>query len=222
MSYWQLGVMLAKRIGYTFYCSGVELVFKPRQTNPFQISGLVAQYDYRADPGGMPKFMPTVGATSPAGGQLAHRRLAGVNPRTNQVTYSTLSGSPQVTFLGQVPNPPVFNKTEHETTNSQVECNAKLNGIGQSNQLYITATASASGNPFVSQGSLISVVNANGSQNGLWFVEKATHCMDVKNYTMELELGRDSLGSVGLTHPVSQIPVTNPTVVLSANKWVSV
>lgn len=218
MSYWQLCVMLAKRIGYTFYCSGVQLVFKPRQTDPSNLSGLIASYNYRADPGSLPVFTPTLGATSPAGGQLVDRQSASINPRTNQVIYSHVSGNPSPTILGSTINTPIFRKTEHFTVSSQEEADAKTAGAGLSNQLYLTATALANGNPLISQGSLIYVMNANGSQNGLWFVEKAVQLLNTSTYSMDLCLGRDSLGAAAVIDGTSQIK-TPPIAALSGGVW---
>lgn len=219
-SYWQFCVALAKRIGYTFYCSGIQLVFKPRQTNPASLNGLVATYDYRNNPGGLPVFTPILGATSPAGGQLLNRQYGTIDPRTNQIIYSQVTGSPQPTVLGSSVNIPLFNETQHFTANSQSEANAKLSGVGTLNQLHITATATAGGNPLVSQGSLIFVQNANGGQDGLWFVQKAAQSIDRSTYTMDLNLGRDSIGattSIGIAPLLQSLPVA----VLTNGTWVA-
>jgi phage protein D len=221
-SYWQFCVMLANRIGYTFYCSGIQLVFKPRQTNPLQTRGLVASYDYRGDPGGLPVFEPTLGVQQPLGGELANRQLAGVNPRLTQVVYAQQAGSPAPTILGSQVELPIFRKTEHFTVTSQNEANARVQGAGQANQLYITACATASGNPLISQGSLIQVLNANGSQNGLWFVKKAMQTIDTKTYSMQLDLGRDSLGSRGVVGTIGLQPESPPQAYLSGLKWQSI
>ena len=84
MTYWAFCVMLAKRIGYTFYCNGIQLVFKPRVTDPSNLSSLAAVYDYRGNPGGLPIFTPVLGVASPQGGQLLNRQAAGVNPSTKR------------------------------------------------------------------------------------------------------------------------------------------
>ena len=219
-TYWQFCVELAYRIGYTFYCNGTQLVFKPRQTNPNTIPSVVGFYDYRADPAGFPIFTPTLGATSPGGGQLENRQLAGINPRTNTVTYSQVSGSSDTPILGLSQETPRFNKTEHFTSNNQAENLSRLTGAGNHNQLYLTASATLPGNPMLCQGSLINVANANGSQNGLWYIKKACHTMDLQTYTLELELGRDSLGPTSYINGVTATK-TVPPVTLSDNRWVS-
>lgn len=220
-TYWQFCVGLAQQIGYTFYCNGIQLVFKPRQTNPAALSSLAAVYDYTNNPAGLPIFNPTLGATSPMGGQLANRQQAGINPRTMQPIYSQVSGSPTTSMLGSVTVPPAFNKTQHYTVSSQEEANTKTGGAGALNQLFITATASAAGNPFVSQGSLIFVQNANGSQNGLWFVTGAMHCFNTQTYSMNLDLGRDSMG---VTQNIYLLPQTqaSPAAALTNGSWVAV
>lgn len=219
-TYWQFCVELAKRIGYTFYCNGTQLIFKPRQTNTSAIPSAIGFYDYKADPAGFPVFTPTLGATSPAGGQLANRQLAGINPRTNTITYSQVSGSTDTSILGLSQETPVFNHTEHFTSNSQEENLARVSGAGNLNQLYLTASATLPGNPMLCQGSLISVANANGSQNGLWYIEKAHHTLDLNTYLLELELGRDSLGPTQVINGITATSTVSPTV-LQGNRWIS-
>jgi phage protein D len=221
MSFWAFCVMLAKRIGYTFYCNGTTLVFKPRQLDPSNITGYVTTYDYRADPGGMPVFTPTLGATNPTGGELVNRHLYNINLETNQVIYASASGSPAPTAMGTYLNLPLFDSIEHATANNQAEANAKVQGMGQSNQLYITAGATVIGNPLIAQGSLIIVNNANGSQNGLWYVTRAEHQMDNSNYTLDMEVGRDSLGANPAA--ISGVPQTSlpSNTVMKNSTWVA-
>ena len=220
MTFWEFCVMLAKRIGYTFYVSGATLFFKPRNTDPTQLAGLVAYYDYRRDPGSMPVFMPTVGATNPFGGDLTNRNVSGIDFRTNQIIYSSLAGSPQSKTFGNFTDTPVFNKTEHFTVRNQDEANVKINGAGQSNQLYITASARGTGDPLIAQGSLVFVANANGSQNGLWFVTKCVQNMAPTAYSMDFSLGRDSLGATVQVSGVTSVNTQHP-VILSGGQWVA-
>lgn len=220
-SYWQFCVSLAKRIGYTFYCNGVQLVFKPRRVSASNLLGVAAIYDYRTDPSGFPVFSPILGATSPQGGQLKNRVLAGIDPRTNQIVTSFVSGDPSPSSLGVKQLLPVFTEIETCAVDTQAEANAKTNGLGQQNQLFITATATATGNPYVSQGSLVSVQNANGGQNGLWFVVSAKHVLTTKNYTLYLTLGRNGLGASPAGSLATNIN-TPPNAVLSGSSWVAV
>jgi phage protein D len=218
-SYWQFCVTLAQKIGYTFYCNGIQLVFKPRTTSGINLNSLAAMYDYRADPSSLVNFTPTTGTTSPQGGQLANRQLAGINPRTLQSIYSQQSGTPNTPALGTTVETPPFNLTQHNVVTSQAESDANVSGAAASNQLYITATATAIGNAFISQGSLVYIQNANGSQNGLWFVTSASHALNAANYVTNLCLGRDS---VGPTNNISVLPqiMTPPTAVLTGTLWV--
>src|ERR1019366_6998583 len=140
---------------------------------------------------------PALGETSPDGGQLANRFAANINPRTTSVMYSAQSGTPTPTTLGGIVPPPVFNRAEHYMADTLAESDTKMVGTSQDNQLYLTATARAVGDPTISQGSLIFAQNANGSQNGLWWVCEATHVIDTKTYSLDVALGRDSLGVTG-------------------------
>jgi phage protein D len=208
-SYFQFLCSLAKRIGYTFYVNGVQLVFKPRSTNPNSMNTVVASFDYKNDPSSVMKFMPQIGATAPSGGQLANRQLSGIDPRTNQVVTTVTAGSAQTSLLGNAVATPIFNMTQHQTVDSQAEANAKGNGEGTTNQMYITATAEVIGSPFVAQGSLVFFGNANGSQNGLWYVMEADHCLNRFRYVTNLKLGRDSLGATTSTYvnpPTQKLP----------------
>jgi hypothetical protein len=220
MSYWQFCVELCKEIGYTFFCNGIQLTALPRQTDPRQLSNLAAVYDYRTDPASLPIFNPVLGANSPGGGQLRNRQLASINPRTGQVIYMAISGSNTSTYLGYGQEAPPFSVTETQTVDDLTHLIAKLQGSAQLNQMYITATAHGVGDARVCQGHLISVQNANGSQNGLWYLNKVEHLMTARNYTMNFECGRDSLGGV----PISVAPVIAlpPKATLtSTQSWVA-
>lgn len=217
-TFWQFCCGLAERIGYTFYVSGMRLVFKPRRTDPTNIRGNVTWYDYRADPASLSIFVPTLGSTSPEGGELATRQLAGIDPRTGNAIFAQQSGSPQSSILGSLIDAPVFTRTRHDSVLSLAEANAKMSGAGSHNQLYLAAQAHGAGNSLVSQGSLVYVANANGSQNGMWFVKKADHLLTATNYTMDLELGRDSLGAAQYIAG-SSVPENLPSASLSSNVW---
>jgi hypothetical protein len=220
MSYWEFCSYWARKIGYTFYCNGIQLVFKPRSTDPSNLNGYVRSYDYRANPYYLPIFKPEIGANSPSGGQLRNRQMANVNPRTGNVLTTVVSGNPAATTLGPTRDTPQFTQVCHHTVQSQDEANAKLKGEALTNQLYLTAMATSIGDPQISQGSLIFVKNVNGAQDGLWFVEKAQHCFDLKTYVTYLTLGRDSRGatsSISATPPVT----SQPTAVIHGGSWVT-
>jgi len=216
-TYWQFCAWLAQLVGYTFYVSGATLVFKPRQTNPSALTSVVAVYDYKHNPAGLISFSPTLGANAPTGGHLAQRQLAGINPRTNQVVYTQLAGPAAPTQLGSVANTPVFRSVGHATFHTQQEADTLIEGAGNLNQLYITATGMTSGNAAISQGSLVFVQNANGSQNGLWLVTKAVHRLDTTTYATDLTFGRDSLGGANSLGYVPQTKVPAPAYL--RNGW---
>lgn len=220
MSYWQFLVKWAKRVGYTFYVSGTRLVFKPRPTDPTQLSSLSAVYDYKADPSGFPIFTPVLGSASPTGGRLAARQLASIDPRTNQPIFSQVIGSPTSSFLGSQVQQPVFAEVCHDSVSSQQESNGKTLGAGLTNQMYIMATATAAGNPLVAQGSFVFVKNAPGGQNGLWYAQKVVHTLDTKTYSMDMTLGRDSIGTTTAIAVSQQLQVSDSSVFRSG-AWVS-
>lgn len=203
MSYWKFCVSLAQRIGYTFYCNGIQLVFKPRSTDPNNMAGYVRQYDYRANPSQLPVFIPNVGVNSTAGGQNRNRQMAGINPRTQVPIYSyATQNPPSPRVLGSVIESTPFMETLHLSAHSQGEADAKLVGVTQSNQLYMTAKATSVGDPYLTQGGLISVLNANGSQDGFWYITSVLHQFSTQTYESDMALGRDSRGAaLSVTFP---------------------
>jgi hypothetical protein len=218
---WQFICALMQEIGYTLYCSGVTIFASPRTTDPNSLTSVAVVYDYKANPTGLPIFTPTLGSNNPTGGQLRNRQLAAIDPRSGQVVYSAVSGSPGPAVLGGVQNTPPFTETEQCSAQSLQEVQSKVNGAGQANQLYITAEATGSGNPAIGQGSLVFVQNANGGQNGLWFTTKAIHSMNPQTYTLDMCFGRDSVGATvnAVILPQTSIP---PTGVLNgAGNWVA-
>ena len=221
MSYWQFGVSLAQRIGYTFYGNGVQLCCKQRNTDPANLTGIALLYDYRNDPSSMPVFSPVLGASNPYGGQLLNRQTAGINPRTLVPFVAVQGGIPSPTVLGGATNQPVFASVDHYVADTQGESQAKISGAGLQNQLYLTAEATAAGSALVTKGSLIAVLNANGSQNGLWFVTGSDHVIDKMKYQMNLRLGRDSLGSASVVNAVPQTNVPMQAALTSNLQWVS-
>lgn len=221
MTYWQFCIELAQRIGYTFYCNGTQLVFKRRQTNPNNIIyDNIFNYNYKNVPRLISDFTPVLGANSPENGKLVNRQSMGVDFRTNQVTYSQLSGSSNLPVLGTQQESPLFREIEHFSSSTQQEVKSRNEGLGNANQLYLSAHATLSGNPFICQGSYLNIINANGSQNGLWFVQKAEHSFSNTNYILNLSLGRDSVGSINY-YPTPIKTATVPPVSLVNNVWVS-
>lgn len=219
LSYWEWMVQLMQEIGYTLYCDGIQIVAKPRQTNPNNLTALSAVYDYSANPAGLPVFNPVMGSNSPQGGQLRTRVNAGIDMQTLQPYVNTVVGSNTPSLLGVVQETPPFTEINQMTTRSVAESATKLQGVAQANQFYLTATAIGPGVPETAPGQLIYVCNANGSQNGLWWVCAAEHHMTEQTYTMTLQLGRDSIGQTAALNVIPQISLPEETASLVQNQW---
>ena len=219
-TYWQFCVQLAQEIGYTFFCDGIQLVAIPRQTNPTQLSSLIAIYDYTKNPSSLPIFNPTLGANNPTGGQLRNRQIAGVDTRTNQPFFLTTTGSGTPSMLGVVQDTPPFNDIEQFSSADQSQAMTKLQGISQLNQMYITAEATGPGNPFITPGRMIFVQNANGSQNGLWFISGVDHTLSSQTYVMDMRLGRDSIGQTASVSINPSITFPPTAKLLNNTTWV--
>lgn len=219
-SYWEFCVDLAQRIGYTFYCNGIQLVFKPRNTDPMNLVGFVRAFDYKNDSPAIPEFKPMLGAANPSGGTLANRQMATIDVNTGTVAIGVIQGNPSPSLLGTVTEAPVFNFTDQRTVGSAQELYAKLNGVALSNQLYITAEAKVMGDSRLSQGALVYIANANGAQNGLWFVTSACHHISLNTYEIDLCLGRDSRGAVTIYNFPTNTNMV-PLAMVQSNKWIA-
>jgi hypothetical protein len=219
LTYWEFCCQLAREIGYTFYCDGIQLVAKPRKTDPNNLSSLAAVYDYSSNPAGLPVFNPVLGTNSPGGGQLRNRTLAGVDATTLQPYVLTLAGSGTSSVLGVQQETPPFTDIAQYSSRNVGEAQGKLSGLGQLNQMYITATAVGPGNPQLAPGQLVFVQNANGSQNGLWFVTGVDHSLSSDNYIMTLYLGRDSIGQTATLSVVPQTNLPEEQAFLNNNVW---
>lgn len=219
LTYWEFCCQLAREIGYTFYCDGIQLVAKPRKTDPNNLTSLAAVFNYSNDPAGLPVFNPVLGSNSPGGGMLRSRTLAGVDATTLQPYVLTLAGSGTSSVLGVVQETPPFTDTMQFTSRTAGEAQGKLSGAGQLNQLYLTAMAVGPGNPQLAPGQLVFVQNANGSQNGLWFVTGVDHQLSSDNYIMTLYLGRDSIGQTASLRVVPQISLPQESALLVNNVW---
>lgn len=219
LSYWEWMVQLMQEIGYTLYPDGIQIVAKPRQTNPRNLSNLAATYDYSANPAGLPIFNPVLGSNSPAGGQLRNRVNAGIDVQTLQPYVTTISGSNTSSVLGTQQEPPPFTEIEQMTTQNISQSVSKLQGVAQANQMYLTATAVGPGNSNIAPGQVIYVQNANGSQNGLWWVCGVEHHMIEQTYTMTMNLGRDSVGTTQLIQVMPQTSFPEETANLVQGQW---
>lgn len=217
-SYWEFCSQLMREIGYTFYCNGIQLIAKPRNTNPNNMTSLAAVYDYSHNPAGLPVFNPVLGTNSPSGGALRDRVLAGVDSTTLQPYVLNLSGSGTPKVLGVLQEDPPFTDIVQVSSRNASEAQAKLNGIGQLNQMYLTATAVGPGDPKIAPGQLVFVQNANGSQNGLWFVCGVDHHMTMNNYIMTMYLGRDSIGQTATLGIMPQTSFPQEKAILKSNQ----
>lgn len=221
MSYWSFCCALAQRLGWTFYGNGIQLVARPRATNPANLTGYVALYDQKVNLSAIPAFTPVVGVNSPLGGQLRVRQMASINPRTGNIATTVVNGNPAPTVLGTTLQEPIFTEIDHYVARSTQEAQSKTGGEALGNQLYIQASALVIGDANIAQGSLVFIKNVNGSQDGLWFVQAATHDFNLSTYALNLQLGRDSMGA---TMNIGAPPVGQalPKAVLStSNRWVA-
>lgn len=195
---WKFMVGLAQRIGYTLTSVGTTLQLRKRSTS-MKNDGLA-----------IPVLSPSLftlnelktsyGATSPQGGDLAMREVWGVDMRRNQPIYK--KQSPPSPKFGTASAEPVHNRivTGH-VASSLAEASAKLEGLAEANRLYISGAATAPGNVRVRAGALVFVKDVSLADWGFWFVKGVEHTIQGHDHTMEIDLGRDSVGSDRVTDP---------------------
>ena len=145
--------------------------------------------------------------------------MGGVDASTLQPYVLSLAGSGTSNVLGVKQETPPFTDTVQLVSRSVGEAQGKLSGMGQANQLYITAMTVGPGDPGIAPGQLVFVKNANGSQNGLWFVTGVDHRLSAHNYIMTMTLGRDSIGQTASFNIVPQTSLPQETAFLASNVW---
>jgi len=84
-----------------------------------------------------------------------------------------------------------------QVVTSQYHAQAILSGLTQKNRFHYQATATLSGLTTVRQGMPIVITGIDTNQDGMWWVQEVTHKIGSEGYSMDVCLGRDSLGDSG-------------------------
>jgi hypothetical protein len=192
-SNWEFLADLAGKLGYVVYARGTDLAFHDRLSAVVKFQGAVPIYG--KDGSTITKFESSVGKTTPTGGDLANRSVAGINPRTGQQLVGQQLSSAQRPLLGQEGLSALFTRGETGVpVDSLAEAQEHLTAVSTANQLPVTAKLVGEGNPRVKVGGVLFVDGLDHVNNGLWYVTGVRHIFEgVSNYTTEAAVGRDGL-----------------------------
>jgi hypothetical protein len=219
-------VQLANKTGYSLACNqtnvrfnSVDLglrqygpgmpVFRTRNAAPSFLNQSISAFQ-----GVQGEALPVAGSTK------AVRQINGYDVRTGQIVGAVDDGS-NVSQLGADWTYPFFGQQiSDEVVVSQAHAQAILAGKAESNRFTYQATATLSGLTSVKQGMPLMIRGIDTNQDGVWWVQEVTHKILSQGYSMDLCLGRDSLGDNG-TRPVQATAVAytpqNPFAYTIAN-----
>jgi hypothetical protein len=172
-------------LGLLRYWSGMP-VFRSRNTAPTYADQTISN------------FSTVQGETLPVPGhQKAIRTITGIN-RRGQIVGAVDDGSSLPSQLGQSSVYPFFGQQiSDQVVTSQAHAQAILTGMTQANRFNYQATATLSGTTSVRQGMPIVISGIDSNQDGMWWVQEVTHKILSEGYSMDVCLGRDSLGDSG-------------------------
>lgn len=215
----------AKEIGFSFYAKNTRLVAHSRT----HLIGLNAGIAPAFSGSSLKKFSPVAGAAQP-GQARSHRVFTGIDRRTGG-RFRVVGGVAQ-SRLGTTTYMPSGHRFRDEGVSTPEEARWKLEALAEMERYGITASATVDGSARVHQCWPVLLGTVDADYRGLWFVHKVTHIMSGGDYTMELELGKDALGSsleipdararrvlVTRNNPQGRPKVVYPPTILSGTQW---
>lgn len=192
---WDFLVWLAKRIGYTFFCTKTDIVFVERRI------------DYRPSRN-RPTFVFSPGRVSLRNGvySLTHKvgeNIPGTAKRKLVIQGVGDDGKPIKAVSKHEPchtvgthasTAPVLHRKIIKPTRTAAQAKELLAGHADLHRFHITGRAVLSGNTRVRQGGTIRVAGLDRESDGFWYVGQVDHHITRRDYRMTCELGRDALG----------------------------
>lgn len=236
-SAWSFLVQLAAKVGYSLACNQTNIrfnsvdlglrwhgpgmpVFKSRNIAPSFLSQSISRFNSLQG-----EALPVAGSTK------ALRYVSGYDMRTGQIVGAVDDGS-NVSQLGADWTYPFFGEQiSNEVVSNQAHAQAILAGKAEQNRFNYQATATVSGLTSVKQGVPVMIRGIDSNQDGVWWVQEVTHKILSQGYSMDLCLGRDSLGDNGIrpvqgsavaytpTNPFSYNIANAPETRLINNRW---
>jgi len=163
----------------------------------------------------------------------AVRQINGVDLRTGKIVGAIDDASAlNQNLLGRTAVYPFFGEQVSDVVvTSQGHAQAALAGMTQCNRFTYQATATLSGLTSVKQGMPIILTGIDSNQDGMWWVQEVTHKILSQGYSMDVCLGRDSLGDSGKrpiqgttvayqpNNPFVYAMTNTPATVLVNNRW---
>lgn len=144
------------------------------------------------------RFQVIQGEALPLDGHVkAARSITGLNNQ-GQVVGAFDDGSSLPSQLGISSVYPFFGQqVSDQVVTSQAHAQAILAGMTQRNRFHYQATATLAGLTSVRQGMPIVLEGIDTNQDGVWWVQEVVHKISTDGYSMDVCLGRDSLGDTG-------------------------
>jgi phage protein D len=232
-SAWAYLVYLAEKTGYTLACNKDMLRFTSVDAS------------MRQNWVGMPVFMtrntaamPTItrfasvqGEASQLGGNVkALRTVSGIDVNGNVI--AAVNAGSSGSRLGTQSRYPFFTEqVSSQVVSSQVSAAATLAGMAEKNRFTHQATATLSGVTSVTQGVPIVISGIDALNDGMWWVHEVRHKIRSPGYTMDVLLGRDSMGDNGLrpiqssstaysvNNPFAYALSNTPQTILVSQRW---
>lgn len=210
---WKFMVNLAQRCGFTFYMNNTDIRFMNRAINPRAVRAYFTNYGRSyVQQGAIYKWQPNIGETLP-GDFKSWRQVSGID--ANGTAFGVTDPGITTSFAGVITAPPVFTRSEDgKPFHSIAEARAYMAAQAEKNRHHIRAIATVSGNPNLHQGDTVVIRGIDRISDGAWYVTAVEHIVTTKQYTMEIELGRDSMGDATVgSHPTvpTIIPVKSPS-----------
>lgn len=195
---WEFLIANAKEIGYSLYAKNTRLVMHPRlqMTTRFGSQAPVFYAGDEGDRGSLFRFDPIDGAQVP--GKFRHANVfTGTDSRTGRpfrVVGQPASGQLAKTQYG------TSGLTYHNlNVSTPTEARWKAKALAELDRFNMTAKVLTDGNPRVHQTwPVLLAGDIDGQYIGKWFVHRVVHRLVPREYTMEMELGRDSHGTSGV------------------------
>jgi hypothetical protein len=200
---WCFLTQLANKVGYSLACNKSQIRFTSADLGlrrywsgmpVFQSRNAAVTYLEQS----ISRFTALQGEALPiAGHQKAIRSVTGLNPQ-GQIVGAVDDGSSLPSQLGYSSIYPFFGQQiSDQVVTSQAHAQAVLTGMTQANRFNYQATATLSGLTSVRQGMPILLQGIDKNQDGMWWVQEVTHKILSEGYSMDVCIGRDSLGDSG-------------------------
>ncbi len=199
-SQWWFLRMLASRLGWMLSCNKSQLRFLSYdQALKLGAGTLPVFYGRGKDGSGQPQtlshFRVMQGDAIPdEDGDLRLTQVVanGMNLVTGSIYQ--INDTSTRSIMGTTSPTPLFHSYLDAVTDDVQSAKTLISGSSQESRFHIRATATVNGEVNVSQGMPVLLLGLDAQSNGVWLVLEVTHKLSYNSYTMDLVLGRDSLG----------------------------